>query len=398
MSVFSSIELAPRDPILGLNEAFHNDTRPNKINLSAGVFLNEEGKVPLLNVVAEAEKARLAAHAAHSYLPMQGLPAYDAAVQRLLFGADSPVIAEGRALTVQSLGGTGALKLGADFIKRFFGDTRVVISNPSWANHRAIFETAGLKVERYRYYDAATNSVDVKGMLEDLQALPEGSVVLLHACCHNPTGVDLSAENWSRVVDTIAGQRLVPFLDIAYQGFGDGLVEDALALRLFSDSGLEFFVASSFSKSFSLYGERIGALTVVANQQSVIEPVLSQFKRLIRTNYSNPPTHGAVVVSSVLNSTELYGQWQQELTAMRAHIQQMRTALAQELPRLGAARDFSFVTQQRGLFSYTGFSKEQITRLRDEFAVYAINSGRINIAGLNRNNVEQVAQAIFKVL
>lgn len=398
MSLFSSIELAPRDPILGLNEAFNNDSRPEKINLSAGVFLNDEGQVPLLQAVAEAETARLAAHASRGYLPMQGLPAYDQAVQRLLFGERSAVIGENRALTLQALGGTGGLKLGADFIKRFYPETLVAVSAPSWENHQALFQAAGFEVGRYRYYDAHSNSVDLSGMLEDLRALPARSLVVLHACCHNPTGVDLANGDWPKVIEVLAERDLIPFLDIAYQGFGDGLHEDALAVQLFAEAGLEFLISSSFSKSFSLYGERVGALTLVTRERSEVEPLLSQFKWLIRTNYSNPPTHGAIVVASVLNSTELRTLWEQELAAMRSHIQQMRLSLAQELTGLEAPRDFSFVTRQRGLFSYTGLNPEQVARLRDEFAIYALDSGRINIAGLNRGNVQQVAEAIRQVL
>ena len=398
MSLFSAVEMAPRDPILGLNEAFNADTRSTKVNLGVGVYYNEEGRIPLLRAVEEAEKARLAAHAPRGYLPIEGLSSYDSAVQKLLFGEGSPLLADGRVVTTQSLGGTGALKTGADFLKRLLPTAVVAISNPSWENHRALFESAGFPVQNYRYYDADTQGVDRAGMLADLKALPARSVIVLHACCHNPTGVDLSLDDWKAVLDVLREREHVPFLDIAYQGFGDGIDQDAEAVRLFAESGLQFFVSSSFSKSFSLYGERVGALSIVTDSKEEAGRVLSQVKRVIRTNFSNPPTHGATIVGNVLNSPELRGMWEAELTEMRERIRSMRMAMVQGLAEMGASRDFSFVARQRGMFSYSGLSPEQVERLRTEFGIYAIGTGRICVAALNRNNLGPVLNAIKAVI
>lgn len=398
MSLFSAVELAPRDPILGLNEAFNADPRPEKVNLGVGVYYNEEGKIPLLRAVIEAEQARVAQHAARGYLPIDGIAAYDKAVQTLLFGAESPLLAEGRVVTVQAVGGTGALKLGADFIKRLRPEAVVAISDPSWENHRALFETAGFPVREYRYYDATSHGVNRSGLLEDLNALPSGSVVVLHACCHNPTGVDLTREDWQQVLDVVRAKGHVPFLDIAYQGFGDGIPEDAEAVRLFAEAGLTFFVSSSFSKSFSLYGERVGALSMVTASKDESTRVLSQIKRVIRTNYSNPPTHGAMIVATVLNSPELRAMWEAELAEMRSRIRDMRVGMVDRLAALGAAQDFSFIKQQRGMFSYSGLTTAQVHRLRNEFGIYALDTGRICAAALNQSNLGAVTEAIIKVL
>ena len=398
MSLFSAVEMAPRDPILGLNEAFNADPRPGKVNLGVGVYFTEEGRIPLLRAVVEAEKARLEARAPRGYLPIEGIAAYDSAVQKLLFGADSALLAEGRVVTTQSLGGTGALKTGADFLKRLLPDAVVAISNPSWENHRALFESAGFPVENYSYYDAATQGVNLAGMLADLRALPARSIVVLHACCHNPTGVDLSSADWQQVLEVVRERDHVPFLDIAYQGFGDGIVEDAEAVRLFADSGLQFFVSSSFSKSFSLYGERVGALSIVTASKEEAGRVLSQVKRVIRTNYSNPPTHGASVVAAVLNSPELRALWEEELGEMRQRIKQLRNGMVEQLAALGAKRDFSFVNAQRGMFSYSGLTGDQVERLKNEFGIYAVGTGRICVAALNSNNLEVVSRAIVEVL
>lgn len=398
MSLFSAVELAPRDPILGLNEAFNADPRPEKVNLGVGVYYNEEGKIPLLRAVIEAEQARVAQHAARGYLPIDGIAAYDKAVQTLLFGAESPLLAEGRVVTVQAVGGTGALKLGADFIKRLRPEAVVAISDPSWENHRALFETAGFPVREYRYYDATSHGVNRSGLLEDLNALPSGSVVVLHACCHNPTGVDLTREDWQQVLDVVRAKGHVPFLDIAYQGFGDGIPEDAEAVRLFAEAGLTFFVSSSFSKSFSLYGERVGALSMVTASKDESTRVLSQIKRVIRTNYSNPPTHGAMIVATVLNSPELRAMWEAELAEMRSRIRDMRMGMVDRLAALGAAQDFSFIKQQRGMFSYSGLTTAQVHRLRNEFGIYALDTGRICAAALNQSNLGAVTEAIIKVL
>ena len=398
MSLFSAVEMAPRDPILGLNEAFNADTRATKVNLGVGVYYNEEGRIPLLRAVAEAEKARIEAHAPRGYLPIEGIAAYDSAVQKLLLGADSELIAAGRVITTQAVGGTGALKTGADFLKRLLPNTVVAISDPSWENHRALFESAGFAVHNYRYYDAASHGINRAGMLEDLKNLPARSVVVLHACCHNPTGVDLSLDDWKAVLEVLREREHVPFLDIAYQGFGDGIEQDAFAVRLFAASGIPFFVSSSFSKSFSLYGERVGALSIVTGNQEEAGRVLSQAKRVIRTNYSNPPTHGATVVASVLNSPELRALWEEELAGMRERIRGMRMAMVEQLAALNCKRDFGFVAQQRGMFSYSGLTAEQVERLKTEFGIYAVSTGRICVAALNQRNLPAVTQAIAAVL
>lgn len=398
MSLFSAVEMAPRDPILGLNEAFNADPRSSKVNLGVGVYFTDEGRIPLLHAVAAAEQARIQAHAPRGYLPIEGIASYDSAVQKLLFGQDAALLQAGRVLTTQSLGGTGALKIGADFLKRLLPEACVAISNPSWENHRALFESAGFPVHNYRYYDAASQGVDRQGMLDDLRALPARSIVVLHACCHNPTGVDLELDDWKAVLEVLREREHVPFLDIAYQGFGDGIDEDAFAVRLFAESGLNFLVSSSFSKSFSLYGERVGALSIVTDSQEESTRVLSQVKRVIRTNYSNPPTHGATVVGNVLNSTELRAMWEQELAEMRERIRDMRTTMVEQLASLGAKRDFAFVARQRGMFSYSGLTPEQVERLKSEFGIYAVGTGRICVAALNSGNIRAVTEAIVKVL
>ena len=398
MSLFSAVEMAPRDPILGLNEAFNADTRTSKVNLGVGVYCNEEGRIPLLRAVVEAETQRVAQHASRGYLPIDGIAAYDQAVQKLLFGAESPLLAAGRVITTQAVGGTGALKIGADFLKQLQPDAVVAISDPSWENHRALFETAGFPVQNYRYYDAATHDVNRAGMLEDLNALPAGSIVVLHACCHNPTGVDLTPADWQNVLDVVKAKGLIPFLDMAYQGFGDGIDEDAAAVRLFAESGLSFFVSSSFSKSFSLYGERVGALSIITESREESARVLSQVKRVIRTNYSNPPTHGASIVAAVLNSPELRAMWEDELAEMRLRIRGMRLQMVELLAKKAPGHDFSFVARQRGMFSYSGLTVEQVARLRSEFGIYALDTGRICVASLNQRNIEVVTDAIVQVI
>jgi aromatic-amino-acid transaminase len=395
MTLFSAVELAPRDPILGLNEAFGADARPDKVNLGVGVYYDANGHVPLLRAVREAEKARLEAQLPRGYLPIDGIALYDAAVQKLLFGAGSPLLAERRVVTAQALGGTGALKIGADFLHRLNPSVPVAISNPSWENHRALFEGAGFQVVEYPYYDPATHGVDAEGMLGGLAKLPKGAVVVLHACCHNPTGVDLGTDDWKRVIDSVREHGLVPFLDIAYQGFGDGIEADAIAVRLFAEARVPFFVASSFSKSFSLYGERVGALSIVTDSHDEAMRVQSQLKRVIRTNYSNPPTHGAAVVAAVLNHEDLRATWEAELGEMRERIRTMRRGLTQ---RLAAHGDFGFIEAQRGMFSYSGLSSAQVDRLRTEFGIYAVGTGRICVAALNDGNLDRVAEAIARVL
>ncbi len=398
MSLFSAVELAPRDPILGLNEAFNADPRTDKVNLGVGVYCNEEGRIPLLRAVIEAETQRAAQHASRGYLPIDGIATYDQAVQKLIFGAESPLLAAGRVVTVQAVGGTGALKIGADFLKRLSPNAVVAISDPSWENHRALFETAGFPVQNYRYYDAPSNDVNRAGMLEDLNNLPSGSIVVLHACCHNPTGVDLGLDDWKNVLEVVKAKGHVPFLDMAYQGFGDGIAEDAFAVRLFAESGLEFFVSSSFSKSFSLYGERVGALSIVTGNKDESTRVLSQVKRVIRTTYSNPPTHGATIVATVLNSDELRQMWEAELGEMRQRIHGMRQQMVSLLAEYGAKRDFSFVGRQAGMFSYSGLTVEQVARLKNDFGIYALDTGRIAVAALNQSNIHVVTKAIVEVL
>lgn len=397
-SIFASVEMAPRDPIIGLNELYNADSRSNKVNLGVGVYFDDNGKIPLLSSVKIAEKKRLEAMPARGYQPIEGLGAYNQAVQTLLFGKESPLLSEGRVVTAEALGGTGALKVGADYLKRLLPNAGVYISDPSWENHRALFEAAGFPVESYPYYDAATRGVDFAGMASKLESLLPGSIVVLHACCHNPTGADLTEEQWRKVIDIIGARGLVPFIDMAYQGFADGIAQDALALNLFTASGLQFFVSSSFSKSFSLYGERVGALSVVTASKDESARVLSQIKRVIRTNYSNPPTHGGAVVAAVLSSPELRQMWESDLAGMRDRIRAMRTSLVEKLKARGVAQDFSFVVKQRGMFSYTGLSAEQVARLQSEFAIYAVNTGRICLAALNTKNIDYVADSIATVL
>ncbi|AJY13612.1 aspartate/tyrosine/aromatic aminotransferase [Burkholderia dolosa] len=398
MSLFSAVQLAPRDPILGLNEAFNADTRPTKVNLGVGVYTNEEGKIPLLRAVREAEKARVEAGLPRGYLPIDGIAAYDAAVQKLLLGNDSPLIAAGRVVTAQALGGTGALKIGADFLRTVNPNVKVAISDPSWENHRALFEAAGFDVVSYPYYDAATNGVNFDGMLSALNGYGPGTIVVLHACCHNPTGVDLTEAQWQQVVEVVKARNLVPFLDIAYQGFGESIEADAAAVRLFAAADLNAFVSSSFSKSFSLYGERVGALSIITSSKDEAARVLSQLKRVIRTNYSNPPTHGGAVVAAVLASPELHAAWVQELGEMRDRIRAMRNGLVERLKASGVDRDFSFIKAQRGMFSYSGLTAAQVDRLREEFGIYAVSTGRICVAALNTRNLDAVAAAVAAVL
>lgn len=397
-SIFAAVEMAPRDPILGLNEAFQADTRAGKVNLGVGVYYDDAGKIPLLAAVRTAEDARLKAAPARGYQPIEGAAAYNKAVQTLLFGTDSALVNAGRAITFEALGGTGALKVGADFLKRLNPEAQVLISNPSWENHRALFEAAGFEVGTYAYYDASTRGVDFDGMLNSLNGAAAGTVVVLHACCHNPTGADLSAEQWTQVVETVRSRQLVAFIDMAYQGFADGIEPDAVALRLFAESGLEFFVASSFSKSFSLYGERVGALTVVTDNKETSTRVLSQVKRVVRTNYSNPPTHGGAIVAAVLSDPALRQQWEDELAGMRDRIRLMRSALVDKIAAAGVKQDFSFVVRQRGMFSFTGLTADQVEKLKHDFGIYAVSSGRICLAALNSGNIDYVANAIAAVV
>ncbi|MDQ5906449.1 MAG: aromatic-amino-acid transaminase [Pseudomonadota bacterium] len=397
-SIFAAVEMAPRDPILGLNESFNADTRTTKVNLGVGVYFDDNGKIPLLAAVKAAEDARVKAALPRGYQPIEGAPAYNQAVQNLLFGKDSALLANNQVITAQALGGTGALKIGADYLKRLSPNAKVYISDPSWENHRALFESAGFVVENYPYYDAATRGVNFDGMKACLNGLPAGSIIILHACCHNPTGADLSDAQWQEVVELCRSRSLVPFLDMAYQGFADGIDADAVAVRAFSASGLQFFVSSSFSKSFSLYGERVGALSIVTAGKDESARVMSQVKRVIRTNYSNPPIHGGALVAAVLSTPELRQQWETELAGMRDRIRAMRTGLVDAIKAAGVAQDFSFVVQQRGMFSYTGLSAAQVEVLKNDFGIYAVSTGRICLAALNTKNIGYVAGAIAKVL
>ncbi|CAM9904941.1 MAG TPA: amino acid aminotransferase [Ideonella sp.] len=398
MSIFDAVELAPRDPILGLTEQFNADPNPAKVNLGVGVYTDQNGKLPLLACVAAAEKQLVEATRARGYLPIDGIAAYDKAVQGLVFGAESEPIKAGRVATVQALGGTGGLKLGADFLKRLNPAAKVLISDPSWENHRALFTNAGFTVESYPYYDAAARGIDFAAMLAALNAAPAGTVVVLHACCHNPTGYDLSAAQWDSVIEAVKARKLVAFLDMAYQGFGEGIAEDGAVIARFVEAGFDFFVSTSFSKSFSLYGERVGALSVVCESKEEASRVLSQLKIVIRTNYSSPPTQGAQVVATVLTTPALRAQWEAELAGMRDRIKTMRAALVQGLLAAGVKQDFSFVGQQKGMFSYSGLSAAQMQRLRADFGVYGIDSGRICVAALNAKNLAYVIDAIAKVL
>jgi len=398
MSMFSAVEMAPRDPILGLNEQFNADTNPNKVNLGVGVYFDDNGKLPLLQCVQTAEKAMMDKPTARGYLPIDGIAAYDAAVKSLVFGADSEPVKSGRVATVQGIGGTGGLKIGADFLKKLNPNAKVLISDPSWENHRALFTNAGFTVETYRYYDAATRGVDFAGMLADITAAPPGTIILLHACCHNPTGYDITAAQWDQVIAAIKAKNLVAFLDMAYQGFGNGIAEDGAVIGKFVAAGLDFFVSTSFSKSFSLYGERVGALSVLCASKEEADRVLSQLKIVIRTNYSNPPTHGGAVVAAVLNNPELRALWEKELGEMRVRIKAMRQKLVDGLKAAGVKQDMSFITQQIGMFSYSGLTKDQMVRLRSEFGVYGTDTGRMCVAALNSKNIDYVCQAIAKVM
>jgi aromatic-amino-acid transaminase len=397
-TLLSAVELAPRDPIFGLTEAFVADKRPQKVNLGVGVYTNDDGRIPLLQCVREAEQALVAAAAPRGYQPIEGPNDYDSAVQRLLLSAESPVVAAGRAVTAQALGGTGGLKIGADFLRRFDPSARVLLSDPSWENHRALFEAAGFDVGVYPYYDPASHGVNFGGMVDALRGATPGTIVVLHACCHNPTGVDLATAQWEELIGIVRDRSLVPFIDIAYQGFAEGIEPDAAAVRMFAAAGVPVFVASSFSKSFSLYGERVGALTVITDDRDESARVLSQLKKLIRTNYSNPPTHGGKIVSAVLNDGRLRALWEQELGAMRDRIKQVRAGFVEGLKARAVGRDFSFVLRQRGMFSYSGLTAVQVERLGSDYGIYAVSSGRICVAALNSRNLDYVCDAVANVL
>ncbi|WP_119289336.1 aromatic amino acid transaminase [Azohydromonas sediminis] len=396
--MFEHVEPYPGDPILALVETFHADPRPHKVNLSIGIYFDEAGRIPVLESVKRAEAAVVARGGPKPYLPIEGAANFRRAVQELLFGADHAVLRDGRVATIQSVGSSGGLKVGADFLKRWFPDSGVWVSDPTWDNHRSMFEGAGIAVHTYPYYDAATGGVRFDAMCDVLRTLPPCSVVLLHACCHNPTGVDLSRAQWDALIPLLAERRLIPYLDLAYQGFGDGLDDDAYAVRALAAAGLSFFVANSFSKSMSVYGERVGALSVVCPDATQAEHVLGQLKFTVRRNYSSPPIHGGQIVAEVLTNPELRALWTRELGAMRERIAAMRRALHGVVSAKVPGRDFGYFLTQRGMFSYTGLSAAQVDRLRDEFAVYLVRSGRLCVAGLSEGNVERTAQAMAAVL
>jgi aromatic-amino-acid transaminase len=397
-SLLAQVPLAPADPILGVTEAYVKDVNPKKVNLGVGVYYDDNGKVPVLECVKRAEAERVKAQPPFSYLPIDGLAAYDRAVQELVFGKDSELIREKRVVTVQALGGTGGLKIGADFLRQVAPQSEVWISDPSWENHRQLFEAAGFTVRNYAYYDPKTRGLDFPGMKKALEALPAGAIVVLHACCHNPTGVDLNEANWREVLAIVQRRGLIPFLDLAYQGFADGLDQDAFAARLFSNAMSPVFLSSSFSKSFSLYGERVGAFTLVTSSDEESARVLSQLKRIVRTNYSNPPTHGSQLAATVLASPELRAMWDQELGAMRDRIKRMRLDLVAKIKERAPKAEFGHVIAQRGMFSYSGLTKEQVLRLRKDYSIYAIETGRICVAALNSKNIDYVAEAIAQVI
>lgn len=401
MSLFNAVEMAPRDPILGLNEQYNADTNPAKVNLGVGVYFDDNGKLPLLQCVQAAEKEMMEKPSARGYLPIDGIAAYDSAVRSLVFGVDSEPVNSGRVATVQAIGGTGGLKIGADFLKKINPKATVLISDPSWENHRALFTSAGFNVDTYAYYDAYANSgkggVNFEGLLKSLNEAQSGTIIVLHACCHNPTGYDMTDDQWNQVITTIKSKGLTPFLDMAYQGFGYGIAEDGAVISKFVASGLNFFVSTSFSKSFSLYGERVGGLSVLCQDKDEASRVLSQLKIVIRTNYSNPPTHGGAVVAAVLNNPELRDMWEKELGEMRVRIKLMRQKLVDGLQAAGVKKDMSFITTQIGMFSYSGLTKEQMVRLRNEFGVYGTDTGRMCVAALNSKNIDYVCKAIAAV-
>ena len=398
MSIFQHVEPYAGDPILSLNEAFQKDPRTDKVNLSIGIYFDDAGRIPVLDCVKQAEAQMLAESGPKPYLPIEGSAAMRSAVQGLLFGADHPAVKAGRVATLQTVGSSGGLKVGADFIKRWLPGSGVWVSDPTWDNHRAMFEGAGVAVATYPYYDPATGGVRFDAMCAALEQLPAGSIVLLHACCHNPTGVDLSKAQWAELVPLLKRRGLIPYLDIAYQGYGDGIEEDAFAIRAVADAGLTAFVANSFSKSMSLYGERAGALSVVCESAEEAERVLGQMKATVRRNYSSPAIHAAGIVSRVLGDTTLRAAWHADVAAMRTRIQAMRHALHGVLSAKKPGRDFGYFLSQRGMFSYTGLSAAQVDRLREEFGVYLVRSGRICVAGLNTGNVERTATAMAAVL
>ncbi|HCD7744884.1 TPA: aspartate/tyrosine/aromatic aminotransferase [Serratia marcescens] len=396
--MFEKITAAPADPILGLTDIFRADARPNKINLGIGVYKDETGKTPVLTSVKKAEQYLLENETTKNYLGIEGIPAFASCTQELLFGKESPIVTNRRARTAQTPGGTGGLRVAADFIANQTSAKRIWISNPSWPNHKNVFSAVGLEVLEYAYYDAANHALDFDGLLNSLKQAQAGDVVLFHGCCHNPTGIDPTAEQWAQLAELSVANGWLPLFDFAYQGFANGLEEDAQGLRIFAAKHQELIVASSYSKNFGLYNERVGACTIVAADAETADRAFSQVKAAIRANYSNPPSHGAAVVATILGNDALRAMWEQELTDMRQRIHRMRQLLVNTLQEKGAQQDFSFIIQQNGMFSFSGLTKEQVLRLREEFGVYAVNSGRVNVAGMTPDNMAPLCEAIVAVL
>lgn len=396
--MFEKISAAPADPILGLTEEFKNDPRSEKINLGVGIYKNESGNTPVLATVKKAEAILLEKETTKSYLSIPGTAEYGLAVQQLLFGADSSIISDKRAKTAQAPGGTGALRVAAEFIKRQLGDVKVWISNPTWANHNGVFAAAGLEIAQYSYYNAETKNMDFDAAVTDLSTAAPGDVVLLHGCCHNPTGIDPTAEQWLQLAKLCVEKQLLPMFDFAYQGFAKGVEDDAEGLRIFAQYCEELLVASSFSKNFGLYNERVGAFTLVAKNAEQAETAFSQVKSIARVIYSNPPAHGAAIVTEILNDAALRAEWEQEVADMRYRIQEMRTLFVQTLKDLGVDADFSFIERQNGMFSFSGLSKDQVARLKEEFAIYIVGSGRISVAGMTKSNMLPLCKGIAAVL
>lgn len=396
--MFSTIQKAPPDPILGITEAFQKDPRSTKINLSVGVFKDESGQTPVLECVKRAEKILLETEKNKLYRPIEGDPVYDRSVRELLFGRDATRVNDGTAVTCHTPGGTGALRLAADFLSQKAGAQRIWMSDPTWENHKQIFAAVGMEVLTYRYFDAQQNSLDLAGLKSSLAAAQPGDVVLLHACCHNPSGVDPNAEEWAQIAELVKARGALPLVDFAYQGFGDGLVEDTVGLKKLLEQVDEALICSSFSKNFSLYNERTGALTAVSRSVDEAAAILSQLKVCARVNYSNPPAHGGAIIATILTNPELTALWEQELTAMRTRIAEMREAFVTGLKKAGATRDYSFITRQKGMFSFSGLNKDQVERLKAEHGIYIVGSGRINVAGMNRATMDSLCQAIVSVL
>lgn len=396
--MFDAVEKAPPDAILGLSEAFHRDSNPDKINLTVGVYQNESGVTPILETVKAAERKMIESESSKGYLPIPGAGDFTSAVQRLLFGPDHDVVRRQRAFTAHTPGGTGALRVAGDFLKQSFPDSSIWLSDPTWPNHAGIFTAAGVPVKKYPYLDAAAHALDFDALMSAVRRIPAGDVVLLHGCCHNPTGVDPTVEQWQAIAEAVAQQGVVPLLDFAYQGFADGVQEDAVGLRTLCQTGSELLVCSSFSKNFGLYRERVGALTVVTEDAEAAARVGSQVKVRIRTNYSNPPSHGGSIVATVLGDPQLSEQWLREVAAMRDRINGMRSLFVQSMEEQGVDRDFSFISRQRGMFSFSGLTREQVERLRDEHSIYIVGSGRINVAGITTANVERICRAIADVM